>query len=137
MTNQPHPLDVIFGHLSPAEQQEAVDLIDYLSGTPNPAEGSLTSVLANASPRVQKAFALLNEALDTPRMAPFVRKMTVEDKARALDFDPALLGATKDKLDGEYVTAALQKRMGTDASLPNPPPSLRELIAAATEAHNG
>ena len=67
MTNQPHPLDVIFRPSPPPEQQEAVDLIDYLSGTPNPAEGSLASVLANALPACAEGVCLCSMRPRHPR----------------------------------------------------------------------
>jgi len=138
--NQQHPLVSLLGDLSSAEQQEFIDAVDYLTekgADGQVPEGSITKVLASLSPRVRNTFALLNEALDTPRVAPFATKRSEAEKAAVLGFDPEVTQQVKGRLDQETVTAGLQSRLGTDRDLPQEPLSRRDVIAAALEAHGG
>lgn len=120
--------------LTPQEREELATIMSYFEN-PSPHE-SVASVLNNASPRVRQVFAIASEILDTPRFAPFEPKLQPSDIAEhVLGLDPKSAMSVKDSLDGDYVKAQLQKRMGTDADGPPPPLTTRDIIAQAMARH--
>lgn len=127
--------------LNDDEKEEAADLLDYLSEKASKgnsgimAEGSIASLLNKASPKVREAFGTLSEMLETPRIAPFSPKMSERDHADALDLDPDQTELVKGVIDGQYVASSLLDRMGSDKDLPDEPPSTRDIIGAAYDAH--
>jgi hypothetical protein len=129
------------GHLNEQEQVELLQALAYLTqhtqdGTV-PAEGSIGAILNRLSPNVRGVFATLSELTDSRKHLPFQETMEDGDYANSLGLDPQLFAKTKGIMDTEEVAGGLQQRMGTDASRPPEPPSLRDILRMATELHGG
>lgn len=135
-------------HLSPDERIELEQIADYLSEHATPGrnskpmpEGSVARVINGASPNVRHALQTLSQTLDTPRTLPFQPKLTQEQIANTIGLDPRTTAAIKQRLEDEDIAAGLQAKMGTDASdawnKPLSPPTDREIISAAVDAHGG
>ena len=131
--------------LNPEQQQELIDIADYLAERADPAqnphgfvpEGSIASVLNKASPAVREKFMRLSEALQTPRFAPFQPERSEAERAEEFGLHPERATTVLAALDGQNVLHGLQKSMGTDKDLPRQPPSMKDLLSAAYEAHGG
>ena len=110
-TNPYSPIQQLIGHLSQQELvefQQAVDYLTSMSDQRSIPEGSLTKVLASLSPNVRDAFETLSQTLDTPRMAPFQRKLSQQDYADSLGMDGDTTQLVKQRLEDEGITAGLQ-----------------------------
>lgn len=100
------------------------------------AEGSVGNLLNSLSPNVRKMFKAIDTAMETPRLAPFQPKMSEAEVADALGFDPYAATEIKAALDIQDVASGIQSRMGTDQP-DTSPPTMRDNIAAAFDAHAG
>ena len=131
--------------LTPEQQQELIDISDYLAERADPdqnphglvAEGSIASVLNKASPPVREKLSRLVEALQTPRFAPFQPERSEAERAEEFGLHPERATTVLAALDGQHVLHGLQQRMGTDSQLPRTPPSMADLLAAAYDKHSG
>ena len=135
------PLEQLVQGLTKPELQEFVSAVQYLSESADrggmPEEGGVSGVLNRLSPNVRERFMLLSNVMETPRVAPFTPKMSEADHADAFGLDPDNAMLVKSALDGNEVAAKLTERMGGADRPSTAPPSLRELIASATEKHSG
>lgn len=134
------PLGQLIGHLSPDEQNEFIQAVDYLtemSGRPRPPEGSISGILNSLSPGVRDVFSVLEQLADNPRQLPFQEKMSAEQYDQSLGLDVPTAKLLRQRRFDEDITAGVQRRMGTDADLPQEELSRRDHIAAALAAHEG
>jgi len=131
-------IQLLLQGLSPEEVQELVSIVDYLgekAGPANPSgqmpEGSVASLLNKASPKVREKFLKLSETLEAPRHMPFAPKRSEGQIAEDFGLDGATSETVKSAIDTQEVMATLQRKMGSDASLPETPPTMREIMGAA------
>ena len=133
------PIETLVEGLTRDELTEFVQAVQYLSeaadrGGTNEVGGA-SAVLNRLSPNVRERFMLLSNVMETPRVAPFTPKMSEADHADAFGLDPDNAMLVKSALDGNEVAAKLTERMGGADRVSTAPPSLRELIASATDKH--
>lgn len=134
------PMEQVMRGLNPDEQQEFMDVLNYLSerlefnGGQLP-EGNVGALLNSLSPNVRQRFAAMSNVMETPRTRPFERKYSEAERADQFDLEPEDALTVKAALDGLEVSGRLQQRMGVDQPS-NAPPTRRESIAAALEASN-
>lgn len=130
----------ITGHLAPEEVQELQDILVYL-GEKVPAghlpEGSIAALFNKASPRVREVLSMIDQTMETPRVAPFAPKLSEADIAEGYGLDPQGSLTVKAALDGQHVMQSLQARMGSDKDLPDTPPSMTDVLSAAYDKHGG
>ena len=134
-------IQTLIGHLNQAERNQVADLLDYMTSVATSPNGhvperSIATLLNRQSPRIREVFSTLSKAMETPRIAPFDHKHTEAEWAQGLGLDPTIAQSVKSALDGQEVAATLQKKMGTDTSLPQAPTTHREVLEAAYDLHN-
>lgn len=134
-------IQTLIGHLNQSERNQVADLLDYMTSvatSPNGhvPEGSIATLLNRQSPRIREVFSTLSKGMETPRIAPFDHKHTEAEWAQVLGLDPTVAQSVKAALDGQEVAHSLQRRMGTDTSLPETPVSHKEVLEAAYDLHN-
>lgn len=135
-------IQTLIGHLNQAERNQVADLLDYMTSvatSPNGhvPEGSIATLMNKQSPRIREVFSTLSKGMELPRIAPFDHKHTEAEWAQALGLDPNIAQSVKAALDGQEVAAGLQRRMGTDTSLPQNPITHKEVLEAAYDRHAG
>ena len=134
------PLETLVEGLTKAELNEFVSAIQYLdermtNNQGQSPEGNIANILNKLSPNVRERFMLLSNVMETPRVAPFTPKMTEADHANAFGLDPEKALSAKAAMDGLEVNQRLIDRLGGADKPSQSPPSLRDLIAAATDKH--
>lgn len=111
-------------------RNQLADVLEYLAehGAPGASgvmpEGSVVSFLNRQAPEIRQIVAAIGEAAELPRDRPFAEKMTEGERYQSFGLDPQAFVNLHSAVDGSYVAASLQDRMGTDADRSDDTPCL-------------
>lgn len=97
-------------------------------------------MLESATPEVKAYVHGLVNAYNSAReeggaVLPFAPRITTADVIESYGLDPRLAEKTHQQIFDAGLTAGLMERMGTDASLPIPEPTLADELSAAYDLH--